>query len=177
MRQQLDTHYYDGKLGIHPLVRIVHNQQKIINDSFTLQKQNLFTRLVQDIKLNPAVPEKYRTTAIKAINVIKQCIRLPANYDRTNGMYADDVLYLVCNCIKQTGNVDTLQYLSEQLSDIMTSGQCSQGRSTRIFQVLLTMDCSTDQNQNDQEKNQPESEDQDPPLSNTAPDLPTGTKD
>ena len=120
--------------------------------NLTILKTTLFTQLIQDIKQNPLVPEKYRPTAIEAINQIMRSIRQPPNYDRTNGMFADDVLYLVCIKIDKTKNVDALIYLSEQLSDIMTSGQCSQGRSTRIFQVLFGLETLTPHNEQNTRK-------------------------
>lgn len=134
---KLNTHYYDGKLVDHELVQAVHDQQKVADAELTAHKHLLFTNLIEDIKLNPAVLDKYRPTAIRAVEVIKQNIRQAANYDQTNSMYADDVLYMVC---KNTKNADVLVYLSEQLSDILTSGQCAQGRSTRIFQVLSALE-------------------------------------
>ena len=137
---KLNTHYYDGKLLANELVQAVHDQQKVADAELTTHKHLLFTGLIEDIKINPAVLDKYRPTAIRAIEVIKQNIRQKNNYDQTNSMYADDVLYMVCKKIDHTKNKDVLVYLSEQLSDILTSGQCSQGRSTRIFQVLSTLD-------------------------------------
>ncbi len=132
-----NTHYYDGKLS-DILVQIVQNQQENNSDELTTEKNTLFTRLSKDIKESPLVPPQYRRTAVIAINKIMQSIRQPANYDRTNGLYADDVLYLVCKHIYETMNMEALQYLSEQLSDIITSGQCPQGRSTRVFQVFYS---------------------------------------
>nr|QBK87600.1 MAG: uncharacterized protein LCMAC201_05130 [Marseillevirus LCMAC201] len=136
INQSLDTHHYDGKLHTNTLIKTVYN---LTGENLIDQKNTYFTRLIQDLKLNPIVPEQYRPTAIEAVNQITRSIRKSSNYDKTNGMYADDVLYLVCRKIDETKNTDALVYLSEQLSDIMTSGQCPQGRSTRIFQVLMAL--------------------------------------
>ncbi len=134
--QSLDTHHYDGKLHTNTLIKTVHN---LTNQNLIDQKNIYFTRLIQDLKINPLVPKQYLPTAIEAVNQITHGIQQSSNYDNTNGMYADDVLYIVCRKIDETNNTDALVYLSEQLSDIMTSGQCPQGRSTRIFQVLVAL--------------------------------------
>lgn len=156
----LDTHYYDGKLRANMLIQTVYNQQKL---NLTVQKNTFFTRLIQDLELNPVVPEKYRPTAIEAVNQITHGIRQNSNYDKTNGMFADDILYLVCRKIDETKNIDALVYLSEQLSDIMTSGQCAQGRTTRIFQVLMAVEVSTGNEACKEEKSPPVDESPDNP--------------
>ena len=161
---KLDTHYYDGKLRTNRLLQIVHNQQRLpIED-----KKTFFTRLLQDLELNPAVPGLYRSTALRAVKQITRGIRQAPNYDGSNGMYADDVLYLVCKKIEETKNTDALVYLSEQLSDIMTSGQCAQGRSTRIFQVLMALECSPDK----EAGQDPSDKEADPPPADESPDKP-----
>ncbi len=137
----LNTHHYDGKLNVHPLLKIVQEQQENVTIELTTEKQSLFASLVEDVKLNPAINNRYRPTAIQAINKINQNIRQPPNYDRTNNTYADDILYLVCKKIAETKDTNILVYLAEQLSDIITSGSCAQGRNTRVFQVLFS--CAT----------------------------------
>jgi hypothetical protein len=135
-----NTHDYDGKLNVHLLVQSIQEQQKDISPALITEKIYLFTRLIEDLKLNPNLANKYRMTAIQAVNIISRSIRQQANFDASNGLFADDVLYIVCKKIEKSRNSDALIYLAEQLSDIITSGQCAQGRSTRIFQVLYTMD-------------------------------------
>ena len=136
MTNLLNTHYYDGKLNIHELVIAIQELQKITASELTVEKQALFSKLIADIQHNTSINNRYRSRAVIAINRISQSIRKPANLDRTNNMYADDVLYIVC---RKLSDPDSLVYIAEQLSDIITFGQCAQGRSTRIFQVLLTL--------------------------------------
>lgn len=131
-----DTHHYDGKLKVHPLIGIITEQQQVTVE----EKRRLFIRLIEDVRLNPIINTKYRSTAIQAISKINQDIHKPPNHDKTNDIYADDILYLICKRIDETKDLDILVYLAEQLSDIITSGSCPQGRSTRVFQVLCTIE-------------------------------------
>ena len=61
------------------------------------------------------------------------------NYDPTNDLYADDLLYL-CYQLKYNNTIDVVLFtdvLNEQLVD-MQSGMCAQGRTHRLFQVVIT---------------------------------------
>jgi hypothetical protein len=57
-----------------------------------------------------------------------------ANYDPTNQMYADDLLMLAYQLTTRFGD-DLIRTLETQLAD-MAGGPCSQGRATRLFQVV-----------------------------------------
>lgn len=124
--QYLNTHYYDGK--------IIKSVEKVPDVN---EKVELFDQLISKIQNNP-VTQKFRAMAIVAVNAIKRDIQKQANYDPTNDMWADDILYWVCKYVEE--NNDLLKLLSEQLHDIIVSGQCAQGRCTRLFQVLVIRD-------------------------------------
>ena len=55
------------------------------------------------------------------------------NYDPTNGLYADDLLYL---CSKMTHNEALISLLNEQLIH-MSTGMCPQGRTHRLIQLAI----------------------------------------
>ena len=55
------------------------------------------------------------------------------NLDTTNGISADDVL---CLALPHVTNADFLNCLEEQLLG-MSTGFCAQGRTTRLWQVVL----------------------------------------
>ena len=64
------------------------------------------------------------------------------NYDPSNKLWAEDVLYL-CYEIHRGDSLngresDLLQILAEQLHD-MSTGACPPGRTTRLFQVVVSM--------------------------------------
>lgn len=55
-----------------------------------------------------------------------------ANNDKANGINALSLLmYIISKDVKG----DIFKNLEEQLSDILTSGQCAQGRTTRLIQI------------------------------------------
>ena len=58
-----------------------------------------------------------------------------ANYDPTNDLYADDLLYL---CSELSSDPVLIDLLTAQLVD-MSTGICPQGRTHRLFQVLWAL--------------------------------------
>lgn len=134
--QYLNTHFYDGKLVQNDLISKIIDLR---NSKLSETKRELFAKLAEEIK-TAKVEERFRLTALQAIHIIDRDIHQPGNYDCTNGIYADDVLYLVCKRMYSDKEIEIFDYLTEQLSDIITSGQCAQGRSTRLFQLLRTLE-------------------------------------
>src|SRR3990170_3701392 len=122
--KKLNTHYYDGKLKENSLIESVSDLQKVDAPELTAEKRELFTSLMDKL-----MAEK-QTMAGYAVRAIIDGIRSPANFDPTNGIYADDILYLICK-----GDYPS-EYFTEQLGDIITSGSCPQGRCARLFQIL-----------------------------------------
>jgi len=125
--EKLNTHYYDGKLKENSLIESVSDLQKVDAPELTAEKRELFTSLMDKL-----MAEK-KTMAGYAVRAIIDGIRSPANFDPTNGIYADDILYLICK-----GDYPS-EYFTEQLGDIITSGSCPQGRCARLFQILNSL--------------------------------------
>ena len=125
LMDKLNTHHYDGALN------------KVVScDATREEKEEMFNRLIQDLLVNHLIINNQRSTAIRAVSIITSGIQKPENYDSTNGLYADNVLYHICCKLQEKQDLDILKCLSEQLSDIITSGSCPQGRVIRLVQVL-----------------------------------------
>ena len=121
-----DTHNYDYKIG--PLYR----KYKVI-DKKLLEQPLSFDETIDDIfKYADLITDKERFK-----NVIRTLELLISdshnNYDDKNHISINDLLPRTFRFIKHYDNNGILIFL-EQLSDIVTSGQCSQGRTTRIYQ-------------------------------------------
>lgn len=112
----LNTHTYDGKIDKNQLLLL----QNIDDISPEIKKDHAK-------QLLPLVQHKH------FIQLILDNWNQPSNYDPTNDLKADELLYL---CSKYKDNSDFIHLLDEQLSDFKT-GSCSQGRTHRIFQLLL----------------------------------------
>ncbi len=158
-----NTHNYDGKLGdmialVKDEIDRVHNidkQQKM--EKLLLMKSLLCKSLLgkgtqrgKDTKQEGSnearsetelskKSEKQRET-LKFFDLICNSIGNASNYDPSNKLYADDILYLCCELwdeIKDSEKgQDLLKTLASQLYDMRT-GSCPPGRSTRLFQVYI----------------------------------------
>lgn len=147
----LQTHYYDGKLKQHPLIKGV-SQCTASNK----QKRVIFNNLSQQISQSTKIKGVHKKTAQKSIRNIIASIGKQPNFDPSNNLSADNLLFLICEHLERLDDPDdVLIYLSEQLSDIITSGQCPPGRSTRLWQVYIilteTDSKATKKDQNNQE--------------------------
>jgi len=123
--QKLNTHYYDNKLYGHEQMVGLRGLNITV-----AEKIKAFDSLCEKIK---KCDSKNIKMALKAVVMIKESIGESANFDNTKGVFADDILYLIC----KKENVS--DYFIEQLADIM-GGQCSQGRCTRLFQIFASQD-------------------------------------
>lgn len=75
--------------------------------------------------------------AINGARIIMANIGNDANRDSTNQKNADDILCLLALHIEK--DADLLPLLEEQLADMVQLGQCAQGRTTRLWQLLTTL--------------------------------------
>jgi hypothetical protein len=127
----VDTHSYDGLLA-----------KNILPAAFCPSSQEMqtkFTQLAVCIRLSVRVAERHRLPALEAICRIQSAIGGRANVDETDSYRADYLLAKLCDYLNDE---DMLPYVAEQLSDIVTSGPCPQGRVKRILQCLLAVSCS-----------------------------------
>lgn len=112
MVNPLSTHTYDGLLDKDLLPSTVRDNSKL-------------SELLSNIK-NP-VAIKYFTSIFNE-NI--------SNIDSTTGLVADELLTL---CYQHKDNPDFILLLEEQLIDMRT-GFCPQGRTHRLYQLLLAFD-------------------------------------
>jgi hypothetical protein len=108
-----DTHYYDGKW--------LETYQEIIKDKVA---NCTFEQAIQQI--NSKWPQ-----AISVSNILLQ--QRQQNYDHKNKVSIESLIPIIWSGIQ--GNVDLQNLFLEQYLDIL-GGTCSQGRTTRMFQIL-----------------------------------------
>lgn len=134
--EPLSTHFYDNKVVLDE--EIVNKLNSI---PFTVKKGIVY-QFITDI-LSMDVTEK-DNAAIFFLNTIKNEWRQNSNFDNTNNICAEDVLYI---CALEWNNIQMLdidemtiistdfsRLFFTQLSDIQ-SGQCAQGRVIRLWQI------------------------------------------
>lgn len=123
--EKTDTHFYDGKL-------ISRYEQLLITEE---RNKKLIEQLVKHIN---------DVDASKAINLIIRSIGTGSNYDKTNDVYADKLLFSICEKLFSIKNKeifdDILDLLKMQLSDIIKLGSCPEGRCTRLAQIFFILD-------------------------------------
>lgn len=118
----LNTHNYDGKLCTTELDKlcIIHN--------LPLEEKREYGR-----GLILSVTGKINVKAMLFLRRIVQAMGTQSNIDKTNNLAADD---LICLCWEYKENPIFLSNLEAQLID-MSNGFCPQGRTHRLFQLLL----------------------------------------
>jgi hypothetical protein len=132
----LNTHYYDNKIDIS--LEIVEKLQEC---SLT-EKKDIVSLFVSDILLMD-VPDK-DNASVHFLNIMMNEWGLPSNFDNTNNIHAENMLYI---CALEWNNIrllpidqmviistDFSKLFFTQLSDIQ-SGPCAQGRATRLWQI------------------------------------------
>lgn len=134
----MDVHIFDGKL------KDFHIEKGRIKDS---DKKQMFGELAELLDQD-------------AKNGLSLIISNEGNknYDNSNDMYADDILAEICEyIIKETDDVageedekgeekerkerlkdvkNIIENINEQLKDMFLTGQCAQGRTIRLWQIL-----------------------------------------
>ncbi len=117
-----DVHYYDAQWK--------HN----INTRFNIaNKFKLFKWLYNNcIKLNKT------ENGIKGLELVINDTQKYPNLDNANKIYADDILAEICIHLMKTKNKIIIDLLLEQMNDMYNTGQCPQGRTTRLFQIYNT---------------------------------------
>jgi len=129
------THSYDGKLSVTKLQLLedISRASKIPKAN----KLNYFGHLRLELqKYTLPQPAQGCFEAIFRTFSQQGRVRTGANYDPTNDLHADDLLYLCFEKIVTYQDKDFTQVFILQLTD-MASGLCAQGRTTRLFQILL----------------------------------------
>lgn len=125
-----NTHDYDTR--IKPLYK-----QYIEEDDELLIEPISFEETIKEIKeeINKCTLDLIKGHALNTINIIERDNGIPnsQNYDNLNDIYIEDLLRRTWRFIKHYCD-DSRGFFIEQLADITTSGSCSQGRITRVYQ-------------------------------------------
>lgn len=126
MGDPLNTHTYDGKLiaNSSPIFPALVSVQLLSLE----QKKQRGTELIESARTH-----KLKLQAIISLQRIMGSMGQPDNIDTTNGLVADD---LICLCWDHRDNPTFLSELEVQLLDMHT-GFCAQGRTHRLYQILL----------------------------------------
>lgn len=129
MSELTNTHFYDGKLGE---LKAFLEPDLLQTGQRTAEEKLAFFQLLRT---------KLPRTAHRNFDIVVQDFiktgRTPGpNYDPTNNLYADDLLYL-CGSLAQNFDWDPIliDLLAAQFIE-MSTGMCAQGRTHRLFQVL-----------------------------------------
>lgn len=131
----LNTHDYDGKLK--EAVKIIEERILVVSNIDTSSKLTAFHELQNELAKQPG----YKGAACKNLATIisdfKKYGRKGANYDPTNNLYADDLLYICYQVHFKTkdANTDVADIIIAQLSE-MSNGMCAQGRTHRLMQIM-----------------------------------------
>jgi len=118
MTHLLNTHTYDGKLD-GDFIKYIQNVSTSADEIITCGNEFLK-------RITEPTAQKYLTSIIEGVNTA-------SNYDPSNNIRAENILYLLYQFID---NKDCLETLETQLID-MATGACPQGRTHRLFQVLM----------------------------------------
>ena len=122
----INTHDYDSKLR-------EDYKKFIIDDDLNLIKPLDFKETLDEIylKITQIPIQPFTNNAIITINYIFKDRK--NNYDITNDINFEDLLTRTWRFLKYYED-NALYIFLEQLSEILTSGKCAQGRVVRIFQ-------------------------------------------
>ena len=126
MENNLNTHYYDGTIGIiyKDLVKIDDNE--LINNISFNECLNEILNTLDNFKDNEIDKILCKNTLFLFENDSKN------NYDELNDIQLEDILVRTWKFIRFYEKETKLIFL-EQIADIY-NGSCAQGRITRIFQ-------------------------------------------
>lgn len=126
----MDVHIFDGKIRNNHIIK-----NKFTNE----QKIKMFEELYEVLQSDPAK---------KGLSLIKN-IGCKDNYDNTNDMYADDIMAEICDYIIKESYIEDeekikdlksiILTIDEQLSDMFLTGQCSQGKVIRLYQIYKSV--------------------------------------
>jgi hypothetical protein len=125
MCEKCNTHFYDHKLI--PAKDLVPTKWKQFEID---ERRKMLEKFCHEKISEPAAKHMIK-------NIIRD-IGAPANYDSTNDNYADEIfaniIYTIDNCTDKEQITSMYEIIGIQLMD-MYSGQCAQGRNTRLFQI------------------------------------------
>ncbi|CAN5887102.1 hypothetical protein BH23THE1_BH23THE1_34160 [soil metagenome] len=126
----MNVHIFDGQLlntkafiSTHlSIASAVSNEDKLLS----------FERLRSQLRPNPNI-----NTIINDFIVYGH--ENGPNYDPSNDLYlyADDLLYICAELVQKLPQNETLKFLLNEQFIHMSTGMCPQGRTHRLFQIVL----------------------------------------
>lgn len=124
----MNVHQFDGQLFPDKslLQEHLHRAALISKD----QKQNSFLKLRTML-----LPNNNLDTIIHDFYIYGR--NIGPNYDPTNDLYADDLLYLCYELLHRSFDHNDLTALLNDQFNEMSSGMCPQGRTHRLISVVL----------------------------------------
>jgi hypothetical protein len=140
----LNVHSFDGHLD--KVMKCMNPKIKRASKINYHIKMNAFRNL-RDI-----TSHTFSETAMKYLDMIIETFSIHkrtksptnGNYDSQNNLFACDMLYLLSEKYSESFyNIDFLNLLNDILEEMRT-GSCPQGRTTRLFQLLLMLDDEID---------------------------------
>jgi len=138
----MNVHIFDSQYKNHLVKTLYSKELKTQHFRKILEKMNLY---------------HCNTQSINGIQLILNSIQSPANFDHSNNIYSDDLLIEICLILEEMLNnknfkipqittelgkfkeEDFYKMLEEQMYDMFATGQCPQGRSTRLKQLYEYM--------------------------------------
>jgi hypothetical protein len=124
----LETHDYDTRL-----TKVLKTKKEISKEEFQifikcLKEINNFLNQDKFLKVNSKI------NAQKTLHLLANDRR--NNYDDKNQINTELLIPIIWNKVKNYNELTIYDLFVEQLSDIIISGPCSQGRTTRLIQLL-----------------------------------------
>lgn len=124
----LETHDYDTRL-----TKVFKTKKEISGEEFKifikcLKEINNFLNQDKFLKVNSKI------NAQKTLHLLANDRR--NNYDDKNKINTELLIPIIWNKVKNYNELTIYDIFVEQLSDIIISGPCSQGRTTRLIQLL-----------------------------------------
>lgn len=117
-----NTHFYDGKLK--ELVKHLDGDAPVDFDE-------TIADIAQD---SEDLEHPYINNVTKCLELFKR--DKTGNKDNANNITVENLLPIVWDNVKKNYDDSGKIIFYEQLSDIVTSGPCAQGRTTRLIQFL-----------------------------------------
>jgi len=140
-RLDLSTHYYDGKLteDKKAILRYIDVAASVPKD----MKYEAFTHLRTTLASRPSFDIQARAHFNSMVSDFWRLGRSPGpNYDSTNDLYADDLLYICWQVSEEVDDKDQrfniIDIINCSLSEI-SQGGCAQGRTHRLLGIMQAL--------------------------------------
>tara|TARA_R110001599_G_scaffold318151_1_gene527683 strand:+ start:98 stop:493 length:396 start_codon:yes stop_codon:yes gene_type:complete len=124
----LETHDYDTRL-----TKVMTTKKDVSNEEFKKFIKCL-TEINNFLNQDCSLKIQSKINAQKTLHLLANDRQ--NNYDERNKIHTELLLPIIWNKIKSYNELTMYDIFVEQLNDIITSGPCAQGRTTRLIQLL-----------------------------------------